>query len=67
MNLINLLIVFILLCFAAAVLWWAMGKAPLVSPFKEWVMFALALIFVLVLVGMIFGGVPVPHLYGGRG
>jgi hypothetical protein len=65
MPIINVLLFIILLLVAGAVLWWAMSKAPLASPFKEWVIFIVAQIFALVLIGVLFGGIATPTLLRG--
>jgi hypothetical protein len=57
---INLLIFIIVMCIVFGLIYYAVTLLPLPEPFKNIAVIAVLLIFVLVLLGALFGGVPVP-------
>jgi hypothetical protein len=61
-SLISLLITVIIIGLVFYLVWWAISKIPLPDPFGVVVQVILALIAVLVLLGLLFGGVSIPHL-----
>ena len=60
MVLIELLVVVLILGLVFALLYWLIGQFPLPAPFAMVAKAVLALIAVLILLGMLFGGVSVP-------
>jgi hypothetical protein len=60
MGLIELLVVVLILGLVFALLYWLIGQFPLPAPFAMVAKAVLALIAVLILLGMLFGGVSVP-------
>ena len=60
MSLVGLLVTILVLVLIGGVLWWVVSLIPLPAPFGTVVQVVLGLIFVLVLLGVIFGGISVP-------
>ena len=60
MGLIELLVVVLILGLVFALLYWLIGQFPLPAPFAMVAKAVLALIAVLILLWMLFGGVSVP-------
>jgi hypothetical protein len=56
------LIALLIVCLVAGLLWWAITKIPLPEPMGMIVQVVFVVIFALVLLGMLFGSVPVPTL-----
>jgi uncharacterized membrane protein YwzB len=61
-NLFGLLIHILVGSLIFAVLWWLLQQIPLPEPFKMVATVLLALIAVVFLLGLLFGGVNLPHL-----
>jgi hypothetical protein len=60
---INVLITLFILVLVGSILWYVVVTlVPIGQPFKNILLAILALIFVLVLLGMVFGGLPMPVL-----
>lgn len=59
---IDLLISFIVLCVVFGLIYWLVQQLPLPDPFPKFIRIAVILIFILLLLGVMFGGVAVPHL-----
>lgn len=62
MDLIGLLIAVLVLGLVFALLYWLIGQFPLPAPFAMVAKAVLALIIVILLLGMLFGGVNIPTL-----
>jgi len=62
MSLINLLIWVIILGLVFYVVYWALSQMPLPAPFAVVARVVLALIVVVVLLSLLFGGIQVPVL-----
>ena len=60
MSLVNLLIAVLILCIMGGLLWYIVRMLPLPPPFKLIAELVLLLIFVLVLVSWLFGGISIP-------
>lgn len=59
---ISLLVTLIVFCIVAGLVYWLLTMLPLPDPFKTIIIVAFILILILVLLGMFFGGIDVPHL-----
>jgi heme A synthase len=59
---ISVLLTIIILVIVGGLLFWAIGMLPLPAPMMQIAKVCLILIFVLVLLGMLFGGVNMPQL-----
>ena len=59
---ISLLITLIVFCIVAGLVYWLLTLLPLPDPFKTIIIVAFILILILVLLGMFFGGIDVPHM-----
>ena len=59
---INLLVSLLILAVVAGIAYWLLGMLPLPAPFRQIVQVIVILICLLVLLGVLFGGVQVPHL-----
>jgi hypothetical protein len=64
MNMINLLILLIVFCIVAGLIYYLLTLLPLPQPFKNVIMIAFILILILVLLGFVFGGINVPIVVG---
>jgi hypothetical protein len=62
MDLISLLITILVLGLVFGLLYWLIGQFPLPAPFAMAAKAVLALIIVIMLLSMIFGGISVPSL-----
>jgi hypothetical protein len=60
---IGLLISLIVFCIVAGLIYYLLTMLPLPEPFKAVVMAAFIIICILVLLGWLFGSVPLPRLY----
>ena len=60
--LINLLVLVVILGVVFYLVWWLLAQLPLPPPFRVVANVVLALLAVLVLLGITFGGLPVPAL-----
>jgi hypothetical protein len=58
---INLLITIIIFAIVAGLLYWLVGMLPLPEPFRTIIKVCAVLICILLVLGMFFGGVSVPH------
>lgn len=58
----NTLIALLVLVLVAGLLWWAITQIPLPAPLGMIVQVVFIVIFALVLLGMLFGAVPVPAM-----
>jgi hypothetical protein len=56
------LIALLILVLIAGLLWWAITQIPLPAPIAQIVQVVFVIIIALMLVGMLFGGVPLPTL-----
>lgn len=56
------LIGLLILVLVAGLLWWALTRIPLPAPLGMVVQVVFILLFALVLLGMLFGSVPLPAL-----
>lgn len=56
---IELLVTIVVLALVFGVLYWLVDMIPIAQPFNKIVKVGLAVVFVLVIIGMLFGGVPV--------
>lgn len=65
-GLLALLITVIVLGLVWYLLYWLVGQLPLPPPFKTVATVLLALIAVLILLGMLFGGIGLPTIRLGR-
>jgi hypothetical protein len=61
-SLIGLLITVIIIGLVMYLLYWLVGQIPLPAPFKVVATVLLALVTVVLLLGLLFGGVSVPVL-----
>ena len=61
-DLIYLLIAIIVLGLIFYLLYWLIGQLPLPAPFRTVAIVILSLIAVVVLLSMLFGGIPIPRL-----
>jgi hypothetical protein len=61
-SLIGLLITLVILGLIFYVVYWAIGHIPMVEPIKTVVMVIFALIVVVVLLSLLFGGISIPLL-----
>jgi hypothetical protein len=59
---INFLIFLLVMILVYGILWYVVARLPLPAPFDVTVQVILALIFIFVLLGALYGGVPVPVL-----
>lgn len=59
---IDVLIIIVVLAIIFGLIFWALGMVPLPAPFMNIAKVACVLIFVLLLLGMMFGGIGVPAL-----
>jgi hypothetical protein len=57
---IELLIYIVVLCLIFGLIYYAITLMPLPDPFKNIAMIVILLVFILVLLGIIFGGVNLP-------
>jgi hypothetical protein len=55
---LSFLVYLLVMCLVFGVIYWAVSLVPLPPPLRNIVLGILALIFVLVLLGMLFGGIP---------
>ena len=62
MELLNLLVTVIILGLVFYLLWWLLGVIGLPAPFNKVATVLLALAAVVILLGMLFGGLPMIHL-----
>lgn len=63
---INLLLTLVILCVLGSLVWWLVTLLPLPAPMNRIVQALMVLIFILVLIGMVWGGVPIPAFYTPR-
>lgn len=63
---INLLLTILVLSIVFGLLGWLITTLPLPSPWNVVARAVLVLVAVLVLLSLIFGGIPAPHLVGVR-
>jgi hypothetical protein len=61
MNLIGLLITVVILGLVFYVIWWLLGTIGLPEPFNKVVRVLLALIAVVILLSLLFGGISIPR------
>lgn len=59
---INLLLVILILCIVFGLLAWALTALPLPSPWNVVARAVLALLAALILLSLVFGGIPTPVL-----
>lgn len=59
---ISLLVSILVLLIIGGLIYWVLGMLPLPAPVMQIAKVVLAVILILILVGMLFGGVPMPHL-----
>ena len=59
---IELLITLIVFCIVAGLLYWLVSMLPLPEPFPMIIRVCVILIFVLLLLGVVFGGINLPSL-----
>lgn len=62
MSLISLLVTVLVLVLIGGVVWWILTLVPLPEPFGKIAQIVVALIFVLVLLGVVFGQISIPVL-----
>lgn len=58
---INLLIYVVVLCIVLGLVYYIVTLLPLPEPFKNVAVIAILLIFILLLLGVLFGGIPMPR------
>jgi hypothetical protein len=58
---IEFLVYLLVLCLVFGLIYYALGLLPVPPPFKNIVMVILILIFILLLLGAMFGTVPLPR------
>jgi hypothetical protein len=61
-SLISLLVTVIVLGLVFWLVWWVLGQIPLPEPFRTVAIVLLGLIAVLILLSLLFGWAPFPHL-----
>ncbi len=61
---IGLLLSVLILALVAFVAFWIIQQLPFPPPIKNIAMAIVGLIILLVLIGMLFGGVPYPYMHG---
>jgi hypothetical protein len=61
---IELLVTILVLCIIAGLFYWALGYLPIPQPFKNIVYFVLIIIFIIILLSFVFGGIPTVNLGG---
>lgn len=59
---ISLLVTLLILCLVFGLIWYLVGMLPLPEPFGMVARVSMLVIFILLLLGMVFGGVDVPRL-----
>ena len=59
---ISLLVTLIVFCIVGGLLYWLVTLLPLPEPFKTIIIVCVVLIFILVLLGFLFGGIDMPRL-----
>jgi len=57
---IEFLVYLLVLCLVFGLVYYALGLLPLAPPFKNIVLVILILIFILLLLGALFGAMPLP-------
>jgi heme A synthase len=62
MDLIGLLVTVVVLGLVFYLLWWLLGVIALPEPFNKVAIVLLALVAVVLLLGVLFGGISVPRL-----
>jgi hypothetical protein len=62
MDLIGLLVAVVILGLVFWICWWLLGQIPLPEPFKTVATVLIGLIGVLILLSLLFGWAPFPHL-----
>jgi len=63
MNLIGLIVTVVILGLAWYLLYWLLSQMPLKEPFGTVARVLLGLLAVVVLLGLLFGGIPIPKLH----
>lgn len=61
---INLLISIIVLCIVGGLFYWLVSMLPLPEPFPTVIRVCVILIMLLLLLGVLFGGISIPHIRG---
>lgn len=59
---INLLITLLVLVLIFSLVWWVLGQMPVPDPFRWVVNAVLGIIFIIVLLGLLTGGINLPLL-----
>ena len=59
---ISLLLTLLVLCIVGGLIFYLVGMLPIPAPFGQAVKVIVILIFILILLGVVFGGIDVPRL-----
>jgi hypothetical protein len=59
---INLLVTLLILCLVFGVVWWIISIIPLPDPFKKIAQVLIAVIVLIMLLSLLFGGMNLPTL-----
>lgn len=63
---INLLVSLIVLCIIFGLIYWLFTMLPIPEPFVSVIRVCVILVFILLLLGIMFGGIYMPHMRGFR-
>lgn len=63
MDLVSILVLILILALVFALIVWAIDQVPAWTPYRGFARAILALIFIILLLGVVFGGVSIPVLH----